>query len=48
MERLLRFVWAILTSPIWIIATIRGLTIGAVQIALPKWIDNLFKKKEEK
>ena len=46
MERLLRLVWAILTSPIWIISTIRGLTVGAVQIELPKWIENLFKKEE--
>ena len=45
MERLVRLVWALITSPIWITLTIRGLTVGSVQIELPKWLTNLFKKE---
>ena len=33
MEKTVRFVLAIISSPVWIIATIYGLTVGSVQIA---------------
>lgn len=48
MEKTVRFVWAIISSPVWIIKTIYGLTVGYVQIEQPNWINNLFKKKEGK